>query len=143
MPSKGDPLRELLNLQRRVNRLFEEIIQPERSSSPLQDFTWIPPADVYEDAARYVVEVEIPGVPIEDIEVTAEGRLLRVAGERRASQGEDQECVQRMERYFGPFLREFSFPDEIDAGAVEAALKDGLLTIVLPRKNTRKSIRVK
>jgi len=74
MPSKGDPLRELLNLQRRVNRLFDEIIQPERPATPLQDFTWIPPADVYEDAVRYIVEVEIPGIGVLRNQVVAEGR---------------------------------------------------------------------
>lgn len=143
MPSKGDPLRELLNLQRRVNRLFDDLIQPDRASSPLQDFTWIPPADVYEDEKRYVVEVELPGVPLEDVEVTAEGHLLRVQGERKPAPSTDDECVHRMERYFGPFLREFSFPEEIDTTAVEASLENGLLTILLVRKRPRRSIAVK
>ncbi len=143
MPTQGDSLRELMHLQRRLNRLFDEMLQPDKAPGTLPEFSWIPSADVYEDAENYYVEVELPGVRIDDVEVTAEGNVLRISGERKAVGEPSRQTVQRMERYFGPFLREFSFPDVIDSGEVEAGLNDGILLLKIPRRDGRRSIQVK
>jgi HSP20 family protein len=143
MPTKGDSLRELMLLQRRLNRLFDDMLEPDKAPGTLPEFSWTPSADVYEDSANYFVEVELPGVDIDDVEVTAEGNVVRISGERKAAGEPSRQTVQRMERYFGPFLREFSFPDVIDSGRVAASLNDGILLLKIPRKDCRRSIEVK
>jgi HSP20 family protein len=143
MTGRADSLRELLHLQRRMNRLFQEMIQPAGVSPSLPDLAWVPSADVYEDSQAYYVEVELSGVALENVEVTAKENVLRVSGQRHPAPGEARKGVHRMERYFGPFLREFSFPEVIDTARVEAELNAGILHLRIPRKGARRSIEVR
>lgn len=139
---KGESLRELAHLQRRMNQLFDEMLQPDQSPGALPEYTWTPPADVYEDDSRYHVELELPGVLIGDVDVTCEGSLLRVSGSRRPMVELTPESVQRIERYFGRFLREFTFPEPLDAEAVSARLADGVLHLTIQRKDRRRAVQV-
>jgi HSP20 family protein len=142
MPARGESLRELVYLRRRMNQLFDEMLQPDQPPQALPEYTWTPSADVYEDESAYYAEIELPGVAIEAVALTVEGSLLRVAGERVPQKEMTREGVQRMERYFGRFLREFSFPEVLDSEKVDASLTDGLLLIKIPKKVSRRSIRV-
>lgn len=142
MPIRGESLRELVYLRRRMNQLFDEMLQPDKTPQTLPDYTWTPAADVFEDEIGYFAEVELPGVTISDVEVTAEGNLLRISGERRPQKELTREGVQRMERYFGRFLREFSFPEPLDSERIQASLSDGLLVIKIPKNGGKRSIRV-
>ncbi len=143
MPLKGEGLREMVHLQRKMNQLFEEMLQPGQTPQAMPEYTWAPPADVFEDKKSYFVELELPGVWIEDVNVVCEGNILRVSGERRPALELTRESVQRMERYFGPFLREFAFPEPIDADHVSASLKDGVLVVSVARKGRARSVKVK
>jgi HSP20 family protein len=142
MPLRGESLRELVHLKRRMNQLFDEMLQPDQTPQALPEFAWTPAADVYEDEAFYYAEVELPGVSIQDVEVTVDQGLLRISGERKPQKELTREGVQRMERYFGRFLREFSFPEALHSEKVHASLADGLLLIKIPRRITRRSVRV-
>ena len=142
MPLRGESLRELVHLKRRMNQLFDEMLQPDQTPQVLPEFAWTPVADVYEDEDHYYTEVELPGVSIQDVEVTADQGLLKVSGERKPQKELTREGVQRMERYFGRFLREFSFPEPLDSDKVHASLTDGLLLIKIPKRNIRLSVRV-
>jgi HSP20 family protein len=142
MPLRGESLRELVHLKRRMNQLFDEMLLPDQTPQVLPEFAWTPVADVYEDEAHYYTEVELPGVSIQDVEVTADQGLLKVSGERKPQKEMTREGVQRMERYFGRFLREFAFPEPLDSDKVHASLADGLLLIKIPKRNIRRSVRV-
>ncbi len=139
---KGESLRELVHLQRRMNQLFDEMLQPEQSPASVPEYTWTPPADVYEDASNFYVELEVPGVLIEDVEVTCEGSQLRVSGARKPMVELTPESVQRIERFFGPFFREFVFPEPLDPAKVSAHLADGVLQLTVRRKERRRAIHV-
>ena len=80
---------------------------------------------------------------IGDIEVTCEERSIRVEGERRADKEMAPKNVQRMERFFGRFSREFTFLSTIDPKNVEASLTDGVLTLMLPKRSEKKKIMVR
>jgi len=134
MPLKGESLRELGHLQRRINLMFQEMLQPEVGHAALPAYTWAPATDVSEDEAHYFVDVELPGVSLSDITVTCHGSSLKVSGERRSSRELSPKSVQRVERYFGPFLREIAFPTPVVAAKVSAALADGLLSLTVPKK---------
>ena len=139
----GESLKELNHLRRRLNKLFDEMIQPDRASGPLPEFTWMPSADVFEDDRCYCVEVELPGVAIEDVVVTVDGNVLSVSGQRKPRSEISKESAQRIERYVGPFLREFSFPEALDAEPVEASLRDGVLRLTVPKREQRRKVQVR
>jgi HSP20 family protein len=143
MTSRNEWLREMSNLQRRMNQLFEGMLQPDQTPQALPEYNWTPQADVYEDDQNFYVEVELPGVQIEEVEVTCEGNVLRVKGQRKPLVELTRESVQRIERYFGPFLREFTFPEPLDTENITASLKAGVLMLTIPRTDQRRSIRVK
>ncbi len=142
MTVKGESLRELVQLQRKMNQLFGEMLQPDQPRPALPEYTWVPAADVFEDVGHFYVELELPGIQIDDVELVCEGNILRVLGERKPLMELTRESVQRMERYVGPFGREFSFPEGLDSQRVEARMQDGVLSVKIPKRENR-TIRVK
>jgi HSP20 family protein len=143
MVMKGESLRELVHLKQRMNTLFQEMLQPGNDRAPEPVYTWTPVTDICEDEEAYHLEVEIPGVPLEEIQVTCLGNNLTVSGERRILKEITKETVQRMERYFGPFHRELTFPVAVDGDRIEAQYKQGVLTLRVPKKATRRKIEVR
>jgi HSP20 family protein len=134
---KWDPLRDLLMLQERMNRLFEESFAG-RLEEPaiLGSGTWTPLADAYETGEGFVVILELPGIEQDDVEVHVDGDSLTVKGQRRAL-GQRPDRYHRMERSHGPFLRSFKLTDEVDPARVTAQLRDGLLRLELPKVRAR------
>ena len=129
-----DPLQELLDLQERMNRLFDETLTRERLDEPsLLQGSWVPLADVVETAEAYEVELELPGLGRDDVTVHAQGDELVVRGERRPDLGSQPQSFQRLERRYGPFSRTFRFPEEIDSDRITAAFDDGLLRLEVPK----------
>ena len=133
MTLRADPLKELLELQERMNRLFEASLSRERLDEPgLLIGEWMPLADVFETPEAFLLEIELPGLEKDDIDVHVEGDALTVRGERRMSGGKP-EAFHRMERRFGPFSRTFQFPEDVDPDRVTAQFKDGLLKLEVPK----------
>jgi HSP20 family protein len=144
MPLRRDPLRELLDLQERMNRLFDQTLTRERIDEPaLLHGTWVPLADVVETAEAYVVEVELPGLDREDVVVQAQGDELVVRGERRPDLSARPESFHRLERRYGPFARGFRFSQDVDPGQIQAEFEDGLLRLVVPKARPRSLTRVR
>ena len=81
-----DPLRDLLNLQEKMNRLFEDSLAATRSDPAAPVSAWTPPADVYETAEGFVVLMDLPGLRPEDVDIHVDGERLAVRGERRPSE---------------------------------------------------------
>ena len=134
MPLRRDPLQELLDLQERMNRLFEETLARERIEDPaLLHGTWMPLADVLETPEAYLVELELPGLSRDDVVVQAQGDELVVRGERRPDAGARPEAFHRLERRSGPFARGFRFSEEVDPDRITAAFEDGLLQLTVPK----------
>ncbi len=142
MAVKGESLRELMHLQRRINGMFHEMLQPEEGNAAIPDFAWAPATDVSEDENNYYVDLELPGVAIQNITVTCGAQHLKVSGERRSSRELSPSNAQRVERYFGPFAREISFPAPVEPAKVKADLVNGLLSLAIPKKkHSRKRIK--
>jgi HSP20 family protein len=144
MPLRKDPLQELLDLQERMNRLFDETLTRERLDEPsaLQG-TWVPLADVVETPDAYVVELELPGLGRDDVFVQAQGDELLVRGERQPDVASRPESFHRLERRYGPFSRGFRFSQEVDPDRIEAEFDDGLLRLLVPKERLRQSTRVR
>ena len=144
MPLRRDPLQELLDLQERMNRLFDETLTRDRLDEPaLLHGTWVPLADVVETPDAYVVDVELPGLSRDDVVIQAHGDELVVRGERRPDAASRPESFHRLERRYGPFARAFRFTEEVDPDRIEAAFDDGLLRLSVPKARSRATTRVR
>jgi HSP20 family protein len=138
-----DPLRELLDLQERMNRLFDETLTRERLDEPaLLQGTWSPLADVVETAEAYMVELELPGLDHDDVMIHAQGDELLVRGERRPAVT-GAPVFHRLERRYGPFARGFRFAEDVDPDRIKAEFADGLLRLEVPKVRARSSARIR
>jgi HSP20 family protein len=131
---RWDPLRDLLTLQERMNRLFEDSLSSTSATAPpLDSGSWVPSADVYETGEAFVVQVDLPGLKGDDVEVHVEGDRLVLRGHRRPSETTRPDNYYRMERSYGPFSRTFVLTSDVDPDRVTASFKDGLLRLDLPK----------
>lgn len=94
---------------------------------------WSPDVDIKEEPEQFVLHADIPGVRPEDIEISMDNGVLTIRGERRHAVTESREGYHRVERQHGTFMRRFSLPDTVNADAIEATSKDGVLELRLPK----------
>jgi HSP20 family protein len=94
---------------------------------------WAPAVDISERKDAYLVAVELPGVGIDDLEITFQDGLLTIQGERHNAHDSSEEKVHRVERRYGPFLRSITLPSHVMADAIEASTQDGVLRILVPK----------
>ena len=127
--ARWDPLRDLLALHEQIGQLVG-------SDAP----GWTPPVDLYETPAEFVMIAELPGLTRDQIEIHAEDGRIIVRGER----GSPVPCEQyhRVERGHGRFSRAFALPEPIAVDAITADLKDGVLTVTIPKATARGARRV-
>ena len=122
--SRWDPLRDLLVLHEQLGHLVG-------TDAP----GWTPPVDLYETPAEFVLTAELPGLERDQIEIHAEETRITIRGARIATPGREIPCEQfhRVERGHGRFSRTFALPEPIDVDAISADLKDGVLTVMVPK----------
>jgi HSP20 family protein len=94
---------------------------------------FVPAVDIHEEATHFVVTADLPGVDAAEIEITVEGELLTIRGERKAEPTAEDAAVQRIERATGPFERAFRLPETASAEGVEAKYRHGVLTVSIPK----------
>ena len=106
---------------------------------------WAPRVDVKEEAERFLIHADVPGVDPKDIEVSMEDGVLTISGERKTESRETQDGWTRVERHSGRFQRSFTLPDTADAEGITAKGEHGSLEIVIPKlvKATPRKIAVK
>ena len=119
-----DPLRDLRAWQERLERLATHHAD-----------SWTPPIDVYETHDRYVVAAEVPGLSREEIDLALEDSRLTIRGRRTDTPqaGADVVHFHQVERGHGAFARTFEFADKVDVNGVTADLREGVLTVSLPK----------
>ena len=101
------------------------------------DLAWRPTADISETDGEYLVKAELPEVRREDIDVSIEDGVLTIEGERRLEKESKETRQHRIESMYGHFYRAFSLPTDVDADAVSAECRDGVLTVHLPKTAPR------
>ena len=102
--------------------------------TPLSTTAWNPAVDIFENDNEIVIKAELPGLNAKDIELKIENNLLMLKGERRFEKETKEENYHRVEREYGTFSRAFSLPVAVDGDRVIAEYKDGVLKVVLPKK---------
>ncbi|MBI4472281.1 MAG: Hsp20/alpha crystallin family protein, partial [Acidobacteria bacterium] len=100
--------------------------------------TWSPAVDIFETEGEIVVKAELPGMGRKDITLNLENNVLTLRGERRFEKETKEENYHRIERSYGGFSRSFSIPSMVDEEKIRADYKDGVLSIVLPKKEQAK-----
>jgi HSP20 family protein len=124
-------------LHRSIDRLFADAWGATAAPSLLSD-TWTtsaiaPRLDVVEDDKAFHVTVELPGMTDKDVAVSVTDRALTIRGEKKEEKEKKDKDVHRRERAYGSFRRAIELPSDVDAGKIEAAFKNGVLTIDLPK----------
>jgi HSP20 family protein len=130
---RWDPLRELDELYERVNTLWQSGL-----SGALEQ--WSPLADVEETDDAYTVELDLPGVAREDVDIQLDDRRLTVSGD--VEEKERKGILHRRTRRVGRFHFSVTLPGDVDAGNVSAQLHDGVLTVHVPKSAQAKPRRI-
>ena len=143
MSQPWNPLQDLLVLQDRMNRLFEDATQRRaREESEVTDDVersdYTPAADVYETETGYLIAMDLPGISRDALELEVEENRLIVKGTRVIEELKQH----RAERPHGRFVRTFSVPGSVNQSGITADYKDGVLQITLPKHNEPKAQRV-
>jgi HSP20 family protein len=140
---RWNSLQDLFAIQEKVNRLFEETIH--RSEFPddgIDAALWSPAADVFESADEIILNIELPGVRLDDVRLEALDGKIRVSGHRRADDGVEPRHFVRMERIYGNFSRDFPVPVSLDPSMIKATLRAGVLRVVAPKVDQGQAIPV-
>jgi HSP20 family protein len=136
------PLQDVAVLQNRLNSIFSDFARTE-SDENLVGGSFIPAVDVYEDAQKLVLKLEVPGIKQEDLQIHIENQALTVKGERKLEVDEKEENFHRIERRYGSFVRTFTLPQTVDSNAVTANYDAGVLSITLTKKAEAKPKQIK
>ncbi len=140
---RWDPFKDLGLLQDRMNRLFDDAGRGWRAEEPAATTSWSPSVDIFETEGEIVVKAELPGMDRKDIALHLENNVLSLRGERRFVKETKEENYHRIERSYGNFSRSFSIPASVDEEKIRADYKDGVLKIILPKKEQAKPKQIK
>ena len=130
----------LLRIRNGIDKLFEDFFSGNSAMAPFQaDGAMLPAIDVKETDDAILVDAEFPGLKQEEIKVTVEDGILSISAERKQEKDEKTKNVHRSERYYGRMERRLALPSSVEDAKVEAAYKDGVLHVTLPKKASAKS----
>lgn len=130
-----DPFRELAAVQDRLTRLFDELYGRRSEEEVLAGGEWSPPVDIFEtDAQELVLQLDLPGVSRDAIDLRVEDTTLTIRAARKRRGDVREEQYHRRERSFGSFGRSFTLPATVDTSRIRAEYRDGVLTVVLPKR---------
>jgi HSP20 family protein len=138
---RWDPFREMLDLRRRMDRMFEDSFRAmdqweggeQQASLAL---------DVSEDQDKYTIKASIPGVNPDDVEITMNNDILTISGQSSQENEQEQGQLHLRERRFGSFSRSIRLPNAINSDHIEATCENGVLTIQLPKAEETKPRRI-
>jgi HSP20 family protein len=139
---RWEPVRELNSLQQEMNRLFSTFFDTPATGNGGPARRWIPAMDLVETDEHYVLTADLPGLTQEDITLEFEGDVLTLSGERKSEHAERKEGYYRLERATGSFSRSLTLPEGVDAEAVSATFKNGVLEVRIPKPEQRKPKKV-
>ncbi len=142
MSRSWNPLQDLMVLQDRMNRLFEDVTQRRAQTEAdqtdeVERADWYPAADITEGTGEYVITVDLPGIDRNALDISVDEDRLVIKGTRNIDT-----TPQRVERPRGRFIRTFGVPGAVDQTRIRAEYKDGVLNVILPKRTEQKAKRV-
>ena len=130
--ARYEPWGLLTQLQKELEQMRGDVAR-EGSSATAE---WIPAVDIKEAADKFVLQADLPGVKPEQIDISMENGVLTIKGEKKTEAVTDKEGYKRIERTYGSFYRRFSLPDTANPDAISAVSKNGVLEIVIPKRES-------
>ena len=130
---KWEPFRDLMAMQDRMTRLFDETLSRLWKEEGPRG-VWSPPVDIVDRENELVLKVDLPEMNQSEIDIKVEENTLIIQGERKFIKETSEENYIKIERPYGNFQRTFPLPKMIDQEGIKAAYKDGMLRIVLPKR---------
>jgi len=138
------PFTDLEAIQREMNRLFDfSLSRPGYDDTSLLGGQWAPLVDIYDSKDNLVVKADLPGLRKDDIQVAIQEKILTISGEKKQELNVSENEYLRTERFYGSFHRAITLPIEVDRTKVQANFKDGVLELVLPKKEEAKPQQIK
>ena len=124
-----NPNRRLVSLPNEIDRFFNNWgFNPDNS-----DCVWCPTVDVVESEKNYEIIAEVPGLKKDEIHIAVEDGYLTLSGEKKQENESKDKNYHRVERSYGKFERSFRLPKEVDAEAIKANYKNGILKVEIPK----------
>ena len=120
-----------------VNRFFEGSLSPQLWNSQ----AWVPTCDLTETENEIRILMDLPGMNKENVDIQLNEGTLVIRGERKFEE-QEKTRYHRLERFNGSFTRSFELPASIEAEKISAVFKDGVLEVVLPKKESAKTRKI-
>jgi HSP20 family protein len=146
--TQWDPFEDLRGAQDELNQMSPALahalgLHGQRQSAAIGSTpAWMPALDISERKDAYLITVELPGVALDDVQITMEDRLLTIQGERVFAHDSSEQQFHRIERRYGAFRRSITLPAHVVADAVQATVDDGVLQILVPKAEEAKPKRI-
>lgn len=142
--TRWDPFRDMVTLQERMNRLFEDsMARSKTTDEEMAMGAWTPSVDIFETPEKVVLRADLPGVAEREIDLRIENSMLTLQGERKFLKETKEEDYHRIERAYGSFSRSFQLPGTIDQEGIQATHRDGVLEVVLPKREETRPKHIK
>jgi HSP20 family protein len=125
--------------------MFNSFFRSEQEEAGLAMAAWNPALDIAEHDDEFIVKIELPGVAKDEVKILMQEKTLTVRGEKKQEKESTGANYHRVERSYGAFQRSFTLPSTVNGSKIDAAFKDGVLTITVPKseESKRKEIEVK
>ena len=136
-----DPFREMMTLRNRVDHLFESMFARPRGERLATIFDE-PALDMYESEGKLKVDIPLPGVKPEEVELSISGNTLTIKGEHKAKEEVKEADYYRHEMRYGAFTRAVTLPATVDTKQAEAVFENGVLTVSFPKVVTEEPKRI-
>jgi HSP20 family protein len=141
--NRWDPFAEMIEMHRWFDRAVGDLFGRTPAGMAGVESVWNPLVDIHETKEHFLVRAEIPGMKQEEIEVSILDDTLTLKGERKRETEVKENEYHRIERSYGSFQRSIVLPAGVDASAVKASYKDGVLEIQLAKKEEAKPKTIK
>ena len=118
-----------------LRRDLDRLADPRRAAAGDHESVadWVPAVDIFEEENRFLLRADVPGVNVDDINVSMENGVLTLSGERRLEPKKEEAAAQRIERASGRFFRHFTLPETTNADGITAKNSNGILEVSIPK----------
>ena len=145
LPWKRNKNSQAKKYRREVEDMYDQFFEPEFLPSAffLGKNKWTPKLDISEGKKYITIKVEVPGLETNDFDISLDGRILAIKGQKKEERKENEETYYRVERSYGYFSRTIELPAEVDPNKVEANYKRGILKIRLRKTKSSEPKRIR
>jgi HSP20 family protein len=139
--TRWHPYQGLTTFQGQINRLLEDSFRGRTDESNMT--TWAPAVDIYETENELVLKADLPDIDEKNLDIRVENNMLTIRGERQFEKKVSEDNYLRVERAYGSFSRSFALPNTVNAEAIQADYRNGVLTVTMPKRAEAKPKQIK